>query len=89
MPNLESFSHESLEDAQSIARYLDALKEGLQKGTLSLENESGELQLAPHGLLGCEIRARKKGGKVKLRLQITWQQEPREGSADGFKIKTR
>lgn len=89
MSSPESFDHESLEDAESIAKYLDALKESLLAGKLHLESDDGELRLQPRGLLGWEVRAKKKGGEVRLRLKLSWREEAEREAQDGFKLSAK
>ncbi len=67
------FSYESLQDAKSIARYLQALIEGFEKGTITLQSDQGQLVLYPNEMLTLAIRAKKKNEKTKLTLKISWR----------------
>ena len=48
---LDDFTHESLQDAGSIADYLLALNDGFKKGQLTLEEGEEALILEPRGPL--------------------------------------
>lgn len=76
MPSYE-FKHESLQDPQSIAKYLRALIEGLESGELSFSDDKEKLKLQPQGLLELELRARRKGGRGKLQLKLAWRESSR------------
>lgn len=82
------FKHESLQDAQSIAKYLKALIVGLESGELQFKNDEAELQLQPRGLLELELRARRKGGRGKLQLKLAWRETPRKSSAGGLQLSS-
>lgn len=79
----DEFEHESLQDAASIAEYLRAVIAGLEAGELELGDDHGELLLRPRGLLGLEVRARRRGGRVKLRVKISWTEEEAAAVAAG------
>jgi amphi-Trp domain-containing protein len=68
------FKHESVEDAESIVRYLRALTDGLEKGYLEFMNGKEGLVLEPRGLLQLEVRARKKGDRRKVSFKFEWRE---------------
>lgn len=86
MSTIDEFKHESLQDSQTIAKYLDALKQAFQTGMLEFSDDRGRLQLQPSGLLGLEIDAKKKGGHVKVKLKFTWREDRPEQRSGPLKI---
>lgn len=75
------FSHESVEDAASIARYLDALRSGLAEGRLELGSGADVLVLRPRGLLELRVEARRRGRRRALSLRVAWSEEPDDRGA--------
>lgn len=70
--NDEEFAFQSLQDPQSIVKYLDALGQGLSSGRLFLGTKKKKLILEPNGLLTLEVKAKRKEKKVKLEIKISW-----------------
>ena len=87
MSNDGTFIHESLEDAASIVRYLEALLEGLRAGAIELEQEGESLSLHPHGLLSFEVKAKRKGDRSKIRIKLQWKEQVRHQSDSPLKIR--
>ena len=79
--SLDQFSHESLQDAASIAAYLTALNEGFEKGQISLSEGDETLLLEPTGTLDMTIKATRSSGKCELVLTVAWS-EPIAPTAD-------
>jgi amphi-Trp domain-containing protein len=71
----DHFKHESLQDGDSIVRYIDALSEGFQSGALLFCSEKQRLVLKPQGLVGLEVEAKKRGNEIKLALKFRWTEE--------------
>jgi amphi-Trp domain-containing protein len=70
----EDFKYESLQDRNSIAKYLDALKEGFTGGRIMLGSKEKQIVFEPSGLLRLEVKARRKSDKVKISLKCTWRE---------------
>lgn len=68
------FKHESIEDPQTIARYLEALRDGFAKGALRFRSEDRELVLDPQGLVNLVVEAKRKGDTTKLNLKFRWDE---------------
>jgi amphi-Trp domain-containing protein len=75
------FEYESLEDPQSIGRYLSALADGFAKGVLAFSDRRGEIALEPRGLVEFEVRVSKKRDRSRLSLSFTWR-PARESSTE-------
>ena len=67
------FQHESLQDREAIATYLETLREGFESGYLTFSDERGELSLEPHGLVGFEVRVSRKRDRVRLTVRCSWK----------------
>jgi amphi-Trp domain-containing protein len=76
------FEYESLEDPQSIQRYLKALAEGFANGTITFSDRRGEVALEPKGLIEFEVRVSKKRDRSRLSLNLSWRPAREEGSTD-------
>jgi amphi-Trp domain-containing protein len=68
-----AFQHESLQDPQAIASYLEALRDGFASGRLTFSDKNGELTLEPHGLVGFELRVSHKRDRIRLTVRFNWQ----------------
>ena len=85
MKDEERFTHESLQDAGTIAGYLQTLIEGFEKGSIALKSDEGELMLHPKDMITFMIRAKKKNERTKLTLKISWK-DP-DNANNSFSIK--
>jgi amphi-Trp domain-containing protein len=85
----DRFKHESLQDTETIVQYLNALKEGLQGGTLALTSDDHRLLLKPQGLINLDVEAKRKGDEVKLVIKLRWNEESRSagGRSSALKIQ--
>ncbi len=71
----DRFKHESLEDAESIVAYLQALAEGFAKGSVCLASNGNELRLEPDGLLRMRVEAKRDGDRTKVVMKVSWRNE--------------
>ena len=69
------FRHESLQDCESIVKYLKALTEGFENGHLALANGGDPIVLEPRGLLNLDLKARRKDNHIKLSIKVSWKEE--------------
>jgi amphi-Trp domain-containing protein len=80
----QKFVFESMQDAESIRAYLEAVMEGLSKGRLTVAVGEQQFTLQPAELLTFTVKARKRGGSGRLSLAISWrcpeEDLPRPGS---------
>ena len=80
----DDFRHESLEDPESLARYLGAIMQGFSQRSLSISNRNGTIALEPHGLVHLEVRARRSRDAIRLSLDLSWkpgaEEEPSVGA---------
>ncbi len=68
------FRHESLQDTNAVVNYLNALAEGIEKGTLQFRDEEGEIVLEPGGMMRFGVEAQKKSDRYSLSLKMSWKQ---------------
>jgi len=71
------FSHESLQDTASIGKYLEALAEGFRSGHLDFSSGKEAIHLTPTGLLELSLKAKRKNGEARVRLEVAWKQPKR------------
>jgi len=69
----ERFEHESILDRQSIQRFLNTLVDGIEKGRIILSAEKDQALLRPAELMRFSIKTKKKSGKSKLSLKLSWK----------------
>jgi len=73
MSDLERFEHESIQDKHSIQQFFNTLVDGIEKGRIILSAEKDQTLLAPAELIRFSIKAKKKNGKSKLSIKLTWK----------------
>jgi len=83
----DQFNHESLQDAQSITNYLQALGQGFAQGALRFSTDDRQLNLAPRGLITMEVEAKRKGPDVKLTLKFRWSEGPKTELESNHSLK--
>lgn len=82
--------HEALQDPDTVARYLHAIADGLASGTLRFSSEAGALELHPKALVAFELSAAKERGRARVRLRLTWREDPKsESRPEGLEISSR
>jgi len=72
MTEEKKFEMESLQDRETVCKYLEALKEGFIQGVINLSSNEENLSVVPGGLIKFTIKAKKKNGEVKLNLRFRW-----------------
>ncbi len=68
------FTYDSVQDTQSLAKYLQTLKEGFEAGRITFTRKDLDLTLSPSGLVGFFVEAKGKEGRMKLTLKFTWRE---------------
>lgn len=76
----DSFKHESLQDCDSIIKYINALGEGFSQGALLFMSDGKRVVLKPQGLVKLEIEAKRKDDQIKLALKFRWTEEESGGT---------
>jgi len=83
----QKFVFESMQDAESIRAYLEAVIEGLHKGRLVVAAGQEEPVLQPSELLTFAVKAGKRGGSGKLSLTISWRCPEEDAPKAGETLK--
>jgi amphi-Trp domain-containing protein len=68
------FRHESLQDPESIIKYISALKEGFESGELTFDAHDRRIVFSPTGLIKLDVHARRKSNKNKLTVRMVWKE---------------
>ena len=68
----KQFSHDSLQDADSIKAILKAITNGVGKGKVVLSDDQDNIILEPEGLLNLKVSASQDEGRSSLTLRISW-----------------
>lgn len=79
MPNSEQeFTHESLQDRDSIVHILSAVGDGLHKGNLVLSSNGESFSLQTPPLVKFDVEAKQKRSRGQLVLKLSWK-NPKSG----------
>lgn len=82
------FAHESLQDPETIGKYLEALAQGFRTGQLEFSSGKQHIELEPHGLLQLHVDARRKDGEARISMEVQWKEKkPRKRRQTPLKIK--
>lgn len=73
MRDKNSFRHDSLQDAKTIAELLKSITKGIARGKLTFSDEDGEIVLEPEGLLNLKVTAEQEEMRHRVNIRITWQ----------------
>jgi amphi-Trp domain-containing protein len=76
------FDHESAQDAQDLAEYLEALAQGFIQGKMRFSNKGTRLELHPKGLITFAVEAKAIRGRMKLNLRFTWREDTPESESE-------
>lgn len=68
----QEFRYEALQEPETVARYLRALCEGLERGTLSLASGGSQIALEPRGLVHAKVGATSDNERAKLQIELSW-----------------
>jgi amphi-Trp domain-containing protein len=75
MSKKRTFHHESLQEPTQVAKILQALIDGLEKGSIKLDDGNGKIKLKPDGLLNLDLLATKESGLNRLNIKINWRDQ--------------
>lgn len=74
----DHFKHQTAVDPAGLARYLNALAEGVERGALHLADGELDFVLHPRGFIDLSLQIRRKNGRTKLTLELNWAEEESE-----------
>jgi amphi-Trp domain-containing protein len=81
------FDHESLQDTESIGKYLEALAAGFRTGALQFSSGKKAIRLRPSGLLELSLKVKRKSGHARLHLNVAWREPKKEKKSDEPPLK--
>ncbi|MBF0117518.1 MAG: amphi-Trp domain-containing protein [Desulfobacterales bacterium] len=75
MNGIEEFEHDSYQDRESIKKYLLAIVEGFEKGSVSFRVEQDSILMPLDNFLRFKIKAKRREEKNKLYISISWKEK--------------
>jgi len=79
MASDKEFQHESIQDRDTIIKYLTTFAEGFQKGEIEFRAGTDEIVIKPEGLIQMEVKVKSTGRKSKLTIKFSWKEAPTGG----------
>jgi amphi-Trp domain-containing protein len=76
MASDKEFQHESIQDRDTIIKYLTTFAEGFQKGEVEFRAGADEIIIKPEGLIQMEVKAKRTGRKSKMTIKFSWKETP-------------
>jgi amphi-Trp domain-containing protein len=71
----EEFEFSTFAEPHIVAEYLESLASALRNGTVRLTSGGEEMYLTPEGAIELDVEAKKKEGKAKLVLKLSWEKK--------------
>ncbi len=72
------FKYESLQDTNTIVKYLEALKNGFENGKITLADSEKKINLNPHGIIKLEVKFKRKDDIDKITIKCSWKNKKDE-----------
>lgn len=87
---LDRFEYRSTEDPETIASYLDALRDGFKEHRLRLRSGTSEMEVRPEELLQLAVAAVRSPEGVRLSITVSWRERnhDEQGPADKLTISS-
>jgi amphi-Trp domain-containing protein len=82
------FDYDAIEDTESVKTLLQALIEGLEKGSMILRSGDETLEMSPQRLVKFNLKARKRSDNSKLTIKIAWKHPDKSAAADPLVIES-
>lgn len=73
MHPIDNFDHESIQQADWVGTFLEALAEGFRKRHLKLQTEAESLALAPSELVDFALKINRQKDQTRLTIKISWR----------------
>lgn len=87
METHKDFHHESIEDRESVIKYLQILADGFRQGHVEFRAGSEDIILEPSGLIQIEIKVKNNSRKSKLSIKFMWKDQPVHKKDKGLMIQ--
>jgi len=68
------FKYDGLQEPETIAAYLEAVRDGFAAGAVTLTQGEQTMTLAPKGLVSVTVEGKLKGEDRKLKLTFRWKE---------------
>lgn len=88
MESHKDFHHESMEDRESIIKYLQTLSDGFRQGRIEFRSGQDNIVLEPAGLIQVEIKVKNQNRKSKLSAKFVWKEQPPRKKGKGLVIES-
>jgi amphi-Trp domain-containing protein len=79
----DKFEFESVQDCQTIQKYLQALREGFEQGRIVLNSDGAEICMHPGGFMKFEVAVKKKGWRTSWPSRVSWKDKTEDSPAAG------
>jgi amphi-Trp domain-containing protein len=83
----KKFSYDSIQDVASVKKYIKSLLRSLEDGNVVLSSEEGSIDFIPTELLHFSVKARKRGRKNKISLELRWTEQKEKVREEGKSLK--
>jgi len=71
---LNQLKHESVQERDKIADYLDAISQGIRKGEVVFHHGENDITLNPADQVSLEVEVKKSDTKNRIKFKFSWQQ---------------
>lgn len=75
------FKYDGLQQSETIAAYLEAVRDGFASGEIVLTQGEDVLTMSPKGWVAVIVEGKGKGEDRKLKLTFRWKEREQETSA--------
>ncbi|NCD26976.1 MAG: amphi-Trp domain-containing protein [Deltaproteobacteria bacterium] len=79
----DKFEFESVQDCQTIQKYLQALREGFEQSRIVVNSDGSEICMHPSGFMKFEVAVKKKGQENKLAIKVSWKDKTEDAPTAG------
>ena len=73
------FKSETIQDPAMLVKYLEAVRNGFEKGSLVLAQGDDEFVLTPKGLITFIVSGKVKDDERKLQITFRWKESDESG----------
>ncbi len=80
---LSEFKHESFQDRDAVALYLESVAQGIRKGTVTFHYGDNEIDLSPAERVDLQVEAKRGDTKSKIKFKLSWTDT---GAAEGEEL---
>ncbi len=86
--SIAEFKHESIQDRQSIVKYLKTLWEGIENGRIVFDSEEEEIELVPSDLITLKLRVVRAEDRSRINLQFSWKAKSGSTKSGNLIVRT-